>query len=614
MIRLRTPRGASRESHRGILAAAVAAAAIAIAGTTGTASAQDAEPQVFTVGHWRDVDSMNPAVGLTVGAFEAWNIQYATLTDKAAKDFSVTPGLAESWKGSPDGKTWTYELRPNLKWSDGEALTAEDIAYTVNRSREGEWLNYSAAVAHLKAKAIDPVTVEIKSSVPDPKLPVIDVHIVPKHVYGKFSAKEVTRYDGQDGVGSGPYVLAELEKGRFARFTANPHYWRGKPPLAAVVIRSFKNAEAMVAALRSGEIDAAHAVPGAAYDRLAGAEGIEVVEGNQGGFNELAINGGDGLKTGHPALEDTLVRQAIAHAIDKQAIVDRVEGGHATVADTISPSANPAWMPKIPDDQKFGFDLAKAESLLDQGGYEDTDGDGVREMPGGGRPLRMRYAVRSESPSSRPTARLITGWLNDIGIAATQQVYDDAQLSEVIGKGDYDMFVWGWVPFLDPDPMLSYLTCDQVSQDPDDPTDYHNDANFCDPGYDDLYEQQSVELDPDERVKIVHEMLARFARTAVGNALYTYPDLQAYRTDRFEGFLRQPAGTGPVVFSSSSPTYWNLKPVSGSPGAAAGALVADEHDGGIGAGASAAIAALALALAGATRWAVMRRRAADERE
>lgn len=598
----------------GILAAALAVAALVLAGGGGTASGQDAKAPVFTVGYWQDVDSMNVTVGVTVAAFEAWNIQYATLTDKAAKDFSVTPGLAESWKGSADGKTWTYKLRPNLKWSDGEPLTAEDIAYTINRSREEEWLNHSATVANLRAKAIDPTTVEIKSSVPDPKLPVMDVYIVPKHVYEKFDDKEITKYDGQDGVGSGAYVLDEFKKGQFARFTANPYYWRGKPPLAAVVIRNFNNAETMVAALRRGEIDAAHAVTGAAYDRLEDEDGIDVVEGNQGAFQELALNGGDGLKKGHPALEDPLVRQAIAHSIDKQTLVDRVESGHAEVADTIAPSANPAWMPEVPDEEKYEFDLEQAKSLLDQGGYEDTDGDGVREMPGGGQPLQLRYAVRSESPVSQPNAEFITGWLKDIGIATTRKVYDDGQLTELIGKGDYDMFVWGWVPFVDPDPMLSYMTCDQVSQDPDNPTDYYNDANFCDPGYDELYKQQNVELDPDKRTEIVHEMLGRFARTGVYDALYTYPDLQAYRSDKFDGFVRQPEGSGPVLFSNSSPTYWNLKPAAAESAGAAGAVVAGDDGGGIGAGAIVGIAVLALALAGAAWWAVMRRRTADERE
>ena len=441
---------------------------------------------------------------------------------------------------------------------------------------------------------------------PDPKLPVMDVYIVPKHIYEKFNAKEVTKHDGLDGVGSGPYHLTEFKKGQFARFEANPNYWRGEPPLAAVVIRNFNNAETMVAALRRGEIDAAHAVTSAAYDRLEGEEGIELVEGNQGAFNEFAINGGDGPKKGHPALSDPLVRQAIAHAIDKRTIVDRVEG-HATVADTISPSANPAWMPEIPDDQKYEFDLDKANALLDEGGYEDTDGDGVREMPGGGQPLKMRYAVRSESPSSQPTAEFITGWLKDIGIATTQKVYDDGQLTELILKGDYDMFVWGWVPFVDPDPMLSYMDLrrDRVT------TTTRTSATRATTSSTSSRRSSSIRTSGWRSCT----RCSRGSRAPPSYiALYTYPDLQAYRTDKFEGFVRQPEGTGPVLFSNSSPTYQTLKPVSATTGGAAGTAVAADDDGGLGGAGIAGIVVLALALAGAAAWAVMRRRTADERE
>ena len=91
---------------------------------------EDGKQVVFDVGDPQGIDSMSPLIGVTVAAYEAWNIQYATLTDKAAKDFSVIPGLAKSWEGSDDGLTWTYKLRPNMKWSDGKPLTAEDIAWT----------------------------------------------------------------------------------------------------------------------------------------------------------------------------------------------------------------------------------------------------------------------------------------------------------------------------------------------------------------------------------------------------------------------------------------------------------------------------------------------------
>lgn len=598
----------------GLIAALLAAAAIVVASGGQAASGQGGdEKAVLTVGMSQGIDSMNPVRGVTVAAFEAWNMQYATLTDKSAKDFSVTPGLAESWEGSADGKQWTYTLRPNLKWSDGQPLTAEDVAYTINRSRDEEWINHTAVVANVKAKATSPTTLELTSSVVDPKLPIMDVYIVPKHVFEKYDAKAVTKYNGQTEVGSGAFTLKEFKKGQFARFAANPSFWQGKPAIDEVVIRVFNNADAMVAALKSGEVDFVYDVPESAYLSLQEDPDFVTVEGAQGSFDEFALNAGDGLKQGHPALEDPKVREAIARSIDDKAIVERVLRGLAEPAEAISPSANPDWIPEIPEAERFTFDLDRANQILDEAGYEDTDGDGVREMPGGGQPLKMRYAVRSESPRSAPIAEFITGWLKEIGIATTQKVYDDGQLTEVIGRGDYDMFVWGWTPFVDPDPMLSYFTCDLVSQDPEDPTNYYNDANLCDPEYDRLYEQQKVERDPDRRRAIVHEMLTRFYKQAVYMPLYTYADLEAYRKDKFEGWVRQPEGTGPVLFSNTSPTYASLE-LSSASNVGGGAEGGGDDGGGGGAGLIIGGVAIVVIGAAGVAWAMMRRRSADERE
>ena len=122
---------------RRTLAASAVALALLAAAAAPTAGAAT-KPVVFNVGDTQGIDSMNPLVGVTVPAYEAWNIQYATVTDKSPKDFSPIPGLAESWKGSADGKTWTYKMRANQKWSDGQPLTAEDVAYTINRAKKEE--------------------------------------------------------------------------------------------------------------------------------------------------------------------------------------------------------------------------------------------------------------------------------------------------------------------------------------------------------------------------------------------------------------------------------------------------------------------------------------------
>lgn len=578
--------------------------AVAVAGGAGAKAQDGGKKIVLTVGVTNDIDSLNPVIGVEVPDYEVWNLQYATLTDKAASDFHTIPGLAESWKSSADGRTYTYTLREGLKWSDGRPLTAEDIAYTVNRGRDEEWLNYTSTVGNLTARATDDRTVVITSKVPDPKLPTMDAYIVPKHVWEKLDEKQITKYPALDGVGSGPFTLVELKRGQFWRLQANPNHWAGRPAVDEVVFRLFNNADAMVAALKSGEIDAIHDVPTNSFKGLESDANIVTVEGQQGGFDELAINGGDGLEKPHPALLDLRVRQAIAHAIDKQTLVDRVLVGLGQPIEAMSPSANPAWVPEIPAGERYDFDLDRARQILDQAGYEDTNGDGIREMPGGGTPLRFVYAVRTESQTAPNVAEFVSGWLKQIGIATTQKPMNDSRLTEVIGKGDYDMFHWGWTPFVDPDPMLSYFTCGQVSSDPENPTNYYNDANRCDKTYDALYKAQNVELDPDKRLELVHRMLRRFYAAAVYNVLYLSPDLQAYRTDRFSGWIRQPAKIGPVLFSNTSPTYAKLAPLASS----------SDGGGGMGTGTIVAIVAAGLLGAGLVAWTFARRRTAGERE
>jgi peptide/nickel transport system substrate-binding protein len=347
---------------------------------------------------------------------------------------------------------------------------------------------------------------------------------------------------------------------------ANPNYWKGVPAIDQVVFRLYTEGGAMAAALENGEIDAAHDLPAELFVDIDGKDGIVAVAGSQGGFTELAMNGmAGGLGDGHPALLDIEVRHAVAYAIDRDELFERVALGIGVRLDTLGVSPSTEWYPEIPADQRLAYDPARANQLLDDGGYLDTDGDGVREMPDGGRSLTFRYAERSESAQASGIRELVTGWLAEVGIATEVSVFDDTQLTDVIAAGEYDIFVWGWTPFVDPDPLLSYFTCAQVTIDVASPL--YNDANWCSDEYDALYAEQNQELDHARRVELVHEMLTLFHNESTYVVLYHDADTQAYRTDRFEGWLRQPAGVGPVLFSNSSPTYFNLRPIgSGASG------------------------------------------------
>lgn len=400
----------------------------------------------------------------------------------------------------------------------------------------------------------------------------MDVYILPKHIWQEPAAGDVTTYEALDGVGSGPFTLHEWKPGQEWSMVANPNYWQGVAAIEQVVFRLYADGDEMATALEQGGIDAASNLPDELFEEMArrvfspdlrdGAQGIVAVAGVDGGFTELAMNGmAGGLGDGHPALLDIKVRHAIAHAIDRDELFETVALGIGTQRDTLGVSPNTEWNPEITVAQQLNYDPVAANQLLDEGGYLDTDGDGVREMPDGSRSLTFRYAERSQSTQAAGIRELLTGWLAAVGIATEVSVYDDAQLADVIAAGEYDLFVGSHTPTADPDPdtLLSYFKCDQVTTDVSSPL--NNDANWCSPEYDALYAEQSQELDHARRVEIVHQMITLFHNESTYVVLYHNAKTQAYRTDRFEGWVRQPANVGPVLFSNSSPTYFNLKPL-----------------------------------------------------
>ena len=541
-----------------MIAAVVAVSLVPIA------SAQEEDDQItLRVGLTQDWEVINPTSGYTVAAYEVWNLHYATLTDKAADDFATTPGLAESWEEVEPGVEYVYTLREGLTWSDGEPITADDVAWNINTGRDQGWDNMVSTVGNIEATVIDERTVQLVSSVPDPKLPTMDVYLVPQHSWEPIATDydAATQYAAEDGVGSGPFVMTEFTPGQSVVMTANPNYWGwegDEPPYDQVIFRLFENPDAMVAALQQGELDAAQGFPASSWDALEADADIEVVAGQQGGFDEIAINGGAAEGQPHPALLDLEVRKAISHAIDRPAVIEDLWFGLASPLETMSPSADPKWIPEIPEENQFTYDPERANQILDEAGYMDTDDDGIREMPDGTNPIVIRHAVNTDGDLAGSIGDLMVGWMEEIGIGVELEAYDQDALFGVIVDGTYDTFYWGWVPFVDPDPMLSYFTEAEIGN--------YNDANWFDPAYDALYTEQNQEVDPDRRLEIVHEMLTMFHDAAVYIPMYVAPDLQAYRTDTFEGWVNQPADIGPVIFSNTSPSYVQLTPIGADAG------------------------------------------------
>jgi len=547
------------------------------------------EKTVFTVGITQDVDSTNPFTGIAAASFEAYQMMYPTLTEYSAADFSTVPGLAESWEESPDRTYWTYKIRPGLKWSDGEPLTARDAAYTFNRVINGdiEQTNYGGYTSNItRAVAEDDTTLVLYVKKPSPIMYHLAVYVLPEHIWKKVDGKQVKSYKnepqgGEPVVGGGPYVLVERRKGEFLRFEANPDFYGGRPTADEVVFRVYKNTDAIAEALRKGEVDYANDLSANVFNSLAGTEGITTVPSVYSGFNQIAFNMGAALTDGTPIgngsklVLDPQVRLAIAQATDRQVLADKVYGGFARPGSTVIPPLYGDLHLEPAD--LVTFDLGAANATLDAAGYTMGE-DGVRVSPDGER-MSLRLLGRQESSESQKVVEYVKDWLSQIGIEVKVKIVSEDTLYERVGNGDYDMFEWGWVVEPDPDYQLSTFTCGQRSTE-DNGTIYAglSDSFYCDAEYDRLYKEQKLETDTAKRAEIVRQMQQMLYDSNAYVVTVYYDNPTAYRSDRWTNFSPQPAPDGVLLFQYGTWSYESITPVStvtgGAPATADGPITA----------------------------------------
>ncbi len=351
----------------------------------------------FTVAMLNEVDSFNPFLGIEAESFEMWALTYDYMIGYSMEDMSPQPGLAEEWETSEDGLVWTFTIREGVTWSDGEPLTAADIAYTYNRILDGgpeaaSWGSYLTSVTTIEAP--DDTTVVLTLEKANAVLPLLPIPIVPEHVWSDVSEKDIKSYSAEASadsptVGSGPFRFVEgTAGGATYRFEANPDYWKGAPHIDSVVFRVYKAEDPAIQALRKGEVDFVEGITPLQVRALEGVEGITAHAGDSPGFDEISFNTGsidldteEPIGDPNPAVLDPAFRKALGYAIDRELIIERAYQGAGKPGTTIVPPVytNYHWEP--PADQLETFDLDKAGRMLDDAGYRLGD-DGKRTLPG----------------------------------------------------------------------------------------------------------------------------------------------------------------------------------------------------------------------------------------
>lgn len=615
----------------GILSLTLAAFLTGSASATAeTAESTQGDRVTFTVGLTNQVDSFNPFLGIEAESFEMWALTYDYLIGYSMEDMSPVPALATEWSTSEDGLEWTFEIREGVTWSDGEPLTADDVAYTLNRVLTGEvesatWAAYLDGVEEIAAP--DATTLTLTLSEPNATLPLIPVPIVPEHIWQDISAEDVASYAAEPSsdtpiVGSGPFRFVEGQAGgSLYRFEKNPDYWQGAPHIDEVVFRVYQSEDPAVQALLTGEIDFVDGLSALQVESLQGRDNVMATNGDAPGFDEIAFNTGavdpeteEPIGDGNPALQDQAFRHALGYAVDRQLIIDRVYQGAGQPGISIIPPAYSTFLWEPAPDEAYTFDLERAGELLDEAGYT-VGADGLRTMPDGEPIGSLRLFARSDSKTSLDTLNYFQEWLGELGIESTVTSVDSSNLTDIILEGNFDVFQWGWYVEPDPHSMLSYLTCDQRGD--------WSDAWFCSAEYDALYEQQRVELDEAARVDLIKQMQQILYEEAPYIVTAYSANGQAVRSDRFTCFTAQPNPGGVWLMQYGAYNYLNARPADTADEcqegaevtvAAGGAESSQDEESGLGVPLLIALGALVVA-AGAGAVALLRRRgSAGDRE
>ena len=502
------------------------------------------EPVVLKVGWTGTPDTLNPAYAVLSEAYTTFDLTYSTLLWEDPTTGKHVGNLAKEWKISDDGLTWTFTLQDNIKWHDGTPFTADDVAWSINaiiKDPTGWSTESSYTIGFKQANALDPKTVQLTLDNPignmEDRLSAVYM-VYRKDFEGFKTAEELQNFGNDKLIGTGPFKLNTFEKDKgILILDANPDYFGGRPKIDQVIFQTFDNEDAMVQALKVGDIDMMTQVPSAAYNTVKGFDNVKTLESPGRSFSELIINSVPETHTPkpkrNPALTDPKVREAIATAINKQDIVDIVLQGLGKPGTGIMPPALNGGFWVNGDLKNPDFDLAKANQILEDAGYK-KGADGIRAK--GNDKLEMRLQFPNNRPNYPRIADLVSGWLNEIGIKATPEAADpDALTAAVTPTGDYDLVIWGW-GVTDSDFGLSVLTTDQFVSGG------WSDSGYSNPKYDELYKQQQKTVDQSARQKIIKDMQQLVFDDKPYIVLYYDNNLQAYRTDRFKNFIESPLG------------------------------------------------------------------------
>ena len=363
------------------------------------------------------------------------------------EDMNPQPWMAESWDIASDYTSYTFHLRPDLKFSDGSPITAEDVKFSFEYMAESElWEGRLSVIESIETPDAQTVVINMNRSVPEfMLLPSFQVNYF---IVSKAAVEAGADFNAAGTPVSGPFVLEEWVPKSHLVLVKNPHWWGvealGYPKFDKIFHRFNEQGDAGVAAVESGAADIFAPVSAKDVPRLRKSPGVMLYEARR------ATVRGFGMDKAEPPFSDKRVRQAIGLATkpDEATEVCWFDTGGTLWGGIIYPWQKDWYTDVTPWDKPRDEKLAEAKALLDEAGWKDEDGDGVREAHGvegvaDGTPFEVSVPFESNWPQAECHTLLLQDWMSDIGIAISPDRYDPASYWSDVLDHKFKMWHYG---------------------------------------------------------------------------------------------------------------------------------------------------------------------------
>ena len=422
------------------------------AASSGADASQAAPGEIQPGGTWTrstsaDASIINPILSSdsASSAVEAMLFPGLIGQDHSTGAFVPDGSMSESWSVSDDGLTWTFKLRDGVTWSDGDAV-ASDLVETVRKS-------LVEPIASITV--IDPLTIEVKfKEVRCDAISNLGLGWLPSHLYAAdFSDIMTSPLNDQPAVSAGPFTFQSWTRDDNTILVRNENYWEGAPYMDGMIYRIVPDAGTRLAQLQSGEVD----IVGIEPTQLTAVQGnpdIDVYRFEDDGYDYIALNqanpenpqpgkdeNGNLLpQDPHPILGDVAVRQAMAHALDYQSIIDNVYLGQGyQIAANVLPAISWAY-----DDALAPYDYNPdlARQMLEDAGWVDGNNDGIREKDG--KTLSLSLLTNAGNKTREDLGVLVQDQLNAIGFDISFEAIDFGTMVDRMLGQNYDMVIIGW--------------------------------------------------------------------------------------------------------------------------------------------------------------------------